>query len=255
MNRHKHPNSSRAFTLIELLVVIAIIAILAAMLLPALSKARIKARSITCVNNLKQIGMSIELYADSSAGYIPPARVVNGGNGYWVTTILDMGLAEKKSFFCPEVYGKLSSGAAAGNTYCTQVLKANPANSLIQWAGYGMNIFMGGIATINSAGTVSFAASTRVPYCMPVMKSQVKRPAEKMLCADDWRDKDGGSGHDVIRDNVNIVNHGYIDPRHDKKAVILFVDGHASVELDYNKYHPNEKGGSDKYGYYALPDL
>ncbi|MBR2624958.1 MAG: prepilin-type N-terminal cleavage/methylation domain-containing protein [Lentisphaeria bacterium] len=62
---------AHAFTLIELLVVIAIIAILAAILLPALNSARARGRSAACINNLKQLAMTTELYADGNDGWIP----------------------------------------------------------------------------------------------------------------------------------------------------------------------------------------
>lgn len=82
-------NKRKSFTLIELLIVIAIIAILAAMLLPALNKARDKGKTISCTNNLKQQGLAVIQYCDSNKDITFPSGMQAGvmQNLYWHATL------------------------------------------------------------------------------------------------------------------------------------------------------------------------
>lgn len=123
LNSHRTLRMSRAsgesrrnvsgFTLIELLVVLAIISVLASMLMPALSVAKEKARSISCVNNLKQMALATHLYADDNNGYLVPAEynVKNGAKFEegWPTILVNTG-------YLPAPRATNYNGLAAGGS-------------------------------------------------------------------------------------------------------------------------------------------
>jgi prepilin-type N-terminal cleavage/methylation domain-containing protein/prepilin-type processing-associated H-X9-DG protein len=92
----------QAFTLIELLVVIAIIAVLAALLLPALARAKQKGRQAACVNNSRQQALAIFMYADDCGDVLPPTAYNNasGDEVDW-PSLLDPYLKNSKIHFCP----------------------------------------------------------------------------------------------------------------------------------------------------------
>jgi prepilin-type N-terminal cleavage/methylation domain-containing protein/prepilin-type processing-associated H-X9-DG protein len=144
-----------AFTLIELLVVIAIIAILASLLLPALARAKEAAKRITCVNDLKQLGLSVVMYADDHDGFYPmrvgpwqgdakalsPSKQTAGGTSNYWPLQLQPYYHETKILYCPS---DVAEPENFGKNSAFDALRAKRS-----YLFNGFNDYFGGMANAN----------------------------------------------------------------------------------------------------------
>ena len=195
----------RNFTLIELLVVVAIIAILAGILLPALSKVKITVRTVSCLNNQKTILMANQFYVDSYNGYLMPVRVNSVLWNVHAANILSSTASakqQKEIWTCP---GESNSGFSYGHL--------------------ALNMIMGGSNPDVGTSTIPFTARFR-------NASACKYPSINMICGDNRLKDNWAWRHDY---GINIVafRHGpgySLEGRLGTRTNCGYLDGHASTE-------------------------
>lgn len=223
--RHRLEWSRQCFTLVELLVVIAIFAILSALLLPALSKARDKGKAILCIGNLKQSGMALTMYSQDYNGIA--AMATTGGGGAWdrwsQPLYMFNYLSNKNVCHCPS-YAPFKS-----QSYKT----ANGINSGANYMTYGA---FGDSNYAQFDGNYLMAGSS-APFLWFLRLYKLPAPSMCIVFADSmnlgWQTQ-----HVFLKLTETTPlpdSYGDVHLRHDGGANVFFADGHvarsAPVEL------------------------
>jgi prepilin-type N-terminal cleavage/methylation domain-containing protein/prepilin-type processing-associated H-X9-DG protein len=240
--------AARAFTLIELLVVIAIIAILAAMLLPALTKAKAKAKQAACTSNMHQIGIALVMYADSYNQY--PANYSPAIGAYvWQPRLLSLMGNNRKAFSCPAAR---PDSAWAENTVNPTIQTFNGEDGKSDQYGirpttrFSLGYNDWGLRNV-SYPVLGMGADAGSP---PVKESTVRRPVDMIALGDVRSDVEPANIHfnanldPVIGDagDNTFTDHDQCPSnRHNYRVNLLFADGHSESPKRNDTINPSDK--------------